>query len=171
MIARIALVALVLVTAVILQTAVFPYITIAGFRPDLLLLVVTGFALRDGSLSGVRVGFAAGLVADLLLNQSAVGLSVLVFIGVGYTVGLARPYLAPESVTAPLLMAFLSGLLGTAGYGVLSRLLGDERYTLLLVAQASSFVALYNTLLAPVVIGAVTRLGRRVPIEGAAMPT
>ncbi|MDX1621454.1 MAG: rod shape-determining protein MreD [Nitriliruptorales bacterium] len=168
MIARSATVALVLITAAVLQTALFPHLTLAGFRPDLLLLATTAFALRDGPLTGLRVGFAAGLIADLLLNQSALGLTALVFLGVGYAVGTARPYFAHGSVTAPVLLAMMSGLLGTAGYGLFSRLLGDERFTLDLVVQASLFVALYNTLLAPIVIGLVERLGDRFPVEGAA---
>lgn len=167
---RVGVIALVLVTAALLQTTLFPYLMLAGFRPDLLLLVTAVFALREGTLTGVRVGFAAGLLSDLLLNQSAVGLSALVYVGVGYTIGLARPYLAPESVTAPVIMAFLSGLVGTAGFGVLSRLLGDERYTSSLVLQASLFVALFNTLLAPIVGGVVVRLSRRFPLEGAPAP-
>jgi rod shape-determining protein MreD len=167
---RVGVIALVLVTAALLQTTLFPYLMLAGFRPDLLLLVTAVFALREGALTGVRVGFAAGLLSDLLLNQSAVGLSALVYLGVGYTIGLARPYLAPESVTAPVIMAFLSGLVGTAGFGVLSRLLGDERYTSSLVLQASLFVALFNTLLAPIVGGVVVRLTRRFPLEGAPAP-
>lgn len=167
---RTAVVALVLLTAALLQTTLFPYLMLAGFRPDLLLLVTAVFALHEGALAGLRVGFAAGILTDLLLNQSPVGLSALVYLGVGYTIGLARPYLAPESVTAPVIMAFLSGLLGTAGYGLLSRLLGDERYTSTLVLQASLFVALYNTLLAPIVSGIISRLGRRFPLEGAPAP-
>jgi rod shape-determining protein MreD len=167
---RVAVIALVLVTAALLQTTLFPFLMLAGFRPDLLLLVTAVFALREGALTGLRVGFAAGLVSDLLLNQSAVGLSALVYLGVGYTIGLARPYLAPESVTAPVILAFLSGLVGTAGFGVLSRLLGDERYTSALVLQASLFVALYNTLLAPVADGVVARLARRFPLEGTPAP-
>lgn len=161
--------ALVLVTATVLQTTLFAHLTIGGFRPDLLLLVVVGVALRDGAGSGVRVGFAAGLLADLLLNQSAVGLSAVILLGVGYTVGLARPYLAPESVTAPLILSFLGSLFATAGYGLLSRLLGDDRFSTALVIQATIYVTLFNTLLAPVVVGAVTRLSERFPVEAGAL--
>jgi rod shape-determining protein MreD len=161
---RIVVVTLTLITAALLQTAWFPFLSLAGFRPDLLLLVVVGIGLHDGQLAGARVGFAAGLVADLLASQAQVGLGALVFSGIGFTVGLARPYLAPESFTAPLILAFLTGLFGTAGYGVLTLLLGDERVTLLLLVQASLLVALYNTLLAPVVLGVVERLSDQFPL-------
>lgn len=168
MIARLTVVALCLLAAAVLETALFPSLTLAGFRPDLLLLVVLAFGLHDGPMSGARVGFAAGLLADLLAVQAPVGLSVLVYTGIGHAVGLARPYLAQESFTAPLILAFLAGLLGTGGYGVLVLLLGEERVTSTLLLQASLSVALYNTLLAPVVLGLVDRLTRRFPLRGQA---
>jgi rod shape-determining protein MreD len=166
--ARVGMVALVLVTAAIVQTALLPHVPLGGFTPDLLLLTTAAFAMRDGAATGVRVGFAAGLLSDLLLHQSAIGLTALVFVGIGYTVGLARPYLAPESVTAPVLLAFLSGLIGIAGFGTLSRLLGDERYTLELVVTNSLVVAVLNTLLSPVVVGVVRLLDASFPIERSA---
>jgi rod shape-determining protein MreD len=166
-IVRLVATSLLLVTAAVLQTALFPAAGLGGFRPNLLLLVVLGVALSDGALPGLRVGFAAGLLADLLTTQAPVGLSTLVLTGIGYTVGVARPYLAPGSFTAPLLLAFVSGLLGTAGYGVLAALLGESRVTLALLVQASLGVALFNTLLAPVVLGIVRRLSERFPAERA----
>lgn len=159
---------LVLVTTALVQTTLLPHVALGGFAPDLLLLLVTAVAMRDGAASGVRVGFAAGVLADLLLQESPMGLTALVFVGVGYAIGLARPYLAPESVTAPLLLAGLSGLLGTAGYGVLSRLLGDERFTFDLVLSASVLVAVFNTLLAPIVVAGVRALDTHFPLEGPA---
>ncbi len=167
--ARILVVALVLFTAALLQTALFPYLTLLGFRPDLLLLVTTLFALRGGALVGLRVGLAAGLLADLLLNQSAVGLTPLIHIGVGYTIGVARPYLATESVTAPLLLTLVAGSLGTAGYGVLVGVLGDTRIAGVIVLQTALVVGLYNTLLAPAVDTLVRWIGRSFPAETASV--
>lgn len=169
MIVRAIVVGLVLVTAALLQTAFVPLVVLGGFRPDLLLLVAVAFALRDGPATGVRVGFAAGLLMDLLLNESAMGLSALVYVAVAYAVGVVRPYLAQGSITAPLLLAFLSGLIATSGYGVLSRLMGDQRFTVTLVTSASLFVAFFNTLLAPPVVGLVRWLTHRFPLEGAAV--
>lgn len=164
---RAIVIGVVLLTAALLQTTLFPFVSIAGFRPDLLLLAAVAFALRDGVLTGVKVGFVAGLLADLLVNGSAVGVQALITVGVAYGVGAVRPYLAQESVSAPLLVAFVAGVVGTAGFGVLSRLLGDQRFVIAVVLQTSVFVGLYNTLLAPVVVGVVTHLSRRFPIERA----
>lgn len=169
MIARLTMVTVLIVTAALLQTALLPLISLAGFRPDLLLLVTVAFGLREGPDVGARIGFVAGLTGDLLLNQSAVGLGALVLLGVGYAVGIVRPYVARESVTAPVLLVLVASLVGTAGYAVLARLLGTDRFTVLLIAQVSVFVALFNTLLAPVVVGGVTRLTDRFPAEGASL--
>lgn len=165
MTARLLVVALLLLTAAVLQTALFPALTLLGFRPDLLLLVVLALGLREGAAVGAIVGAVAGLLTDLLVSQAPVGLAVLVFTVIGYGVGQARPYLAPGSISAPLLLAFASGALGTAGYGALASLLGDDRVTLLLLVQASLAVALYNTLLAPMVLTLVRRLWERFPLH------
>ncbi len=167
MILRVVVIGLLLVTGAVLQTALFPALQIAGFRPDLLLLVVLAVALEDGALPGLRVGFAAGLLTDLLVAQAPVGLATLVLTGTGYIIGVARPYLAPGSFTAPILLAFVSGALATGGYGVLVSLLADSPVDAALLLQAALGVALFNTLLAPVVLGTVRRLCDRFPLEGA----
>lgn len=167
MIARSLVVALLLVTALVLQTALFPAVTLFGFRPDLLLLIVVAVALHDGSMAGARVGAAAGLLVDLLVSQAPVGLSIVVYASLGHVIGLARPYLATDSVTAPLLLAFATGALGTAGYGLLTSLLADEPTTTGLVVRAALSVGLYNTLLAPVAYAVVGRLAGRFPLTGA----
>ncbi len=157
--------ALALVTAALLQTALFPQFALGGFRPDLLLLLTAAFALRAGPVTGTVVGFVAGLLNDLLLVQPAVGLSAVTLLLVGYGVGLARPYLAVGSVTVPVAVAFATGLAATVVYGLLSRLLGVTGYTLELVVEASILVALYNALLAPPVFAAVGWLVERFPSE------
>lgn len=165
MIQRAGVVLLVLVTAAILQTSLLPLLALSGFRPDLLLLVAIAFALHDGVLTGMRVGFVAGVLNDLLLNASPVGLTALVFVGIAYAVGAARPFLAPESFTAPLILAVLGTLVGVGGYGVLSAVLAEDPISVGLVVQASVVSALYAALLAPIVTGIVGRLSEQFPVE------
>lgn len=165
---RAGVIGLALLTAALLQTTLFPHLALAGFRPDLPLLLTAMLALEDGPLTGVRVGFSAGLLADLLLDQSPMGVSVLVLIAVGYGVGVVRPYLAPGSVSAPLMVAFASAAVGTAGYGILSRLLGDPRFTAGIILETSIAVGFYNTLLAHPVAATVRWLGRWFPLEATA---
>lgn len=158
---------LVVVAAAVLQTTLFPSLTLLGFRPDLLLLVVVAIALREGPTPGAVLGALAGLMTDLLVSQAPLGLGVAVYAAIGYGIGQARPYLAPGSISAPLLLAFVSGVMGTAAYGTLASLLGDDRVTSTLLLQASLSVGLYNTLLAPIALGVVRRLFERFPTASA----
>lgn len=165
MIRRVGVVTLVLVTAAILQTSLLPLLSLSGFRPDLLLLVTIAFALRDGLLTGLRVGFAGGVLVDLLLNESPIGLTALVFVGVAWAVGVARPFLAPDSWTAPMILSVMGTLVGVAGYGLLAAVLAEDPIAVGLIAQASIVSAIYALLLAPVVYGLVRRLSDQFPVE------
>lgn len=165
MIQRVGVVALVLVTAAILQTSLLPFLAVSGFRPDLLLLVTIAFSLRDGLVTGLRVGFAAGVLTDLLLNESPVGLTALIFVGVAYAVGVARPFLAPDSWTAPVILSVMGTLVGVAGYGLLAAVLAEDPIAMGLILQASVVSAVYALLLAPVVYGLVRRLSTQFPVE------
>lgn len=165
MIQRVGVVTLVLVTAAILQTSLLPFLSMSGFRPDLLLLVTVAFALKDGLLTGLRVGFASGVLVDLLLNESPVGLTALVYVGVAYAIGVARPFLAPDSWTAPVMLSVMGTLVGVAGYGLLSAVLAEDPIAVGLIVQASLVSGIYALLLAPVVFGLVRRLSEQFPVE------
>ncbi len=168
MIARTLTVGLLVAAAAIIQTAVFPLLPTGWFRPDLLLLLVVAAALADGPLVGLRVGFTAGLVADLLTTLSPVGVGTLVLTVIGFATGSVRPYLAPSSLSAPLLVALVTGVVGTAAHGTLVLLLGDERVPATLLAASSLGVGLFNVALAPLVLGPVARVLKGLPQASAA---
>lgn len=169
MIARTLVLALLVVTAAAVQTAVLPLVAIAGFRPDILLLLAVSFAFHDGPEAGVRIGFATGLVTDLLLETSALGVAALTHALVGYLVGIARPYMATNSLTAPLLLAFAGSTLGALVLGLLSSLLGDARTNLPLVLTVALFVGVVHTLLMPFVLRLTRGISARFPAEGTAV--
>lgn len=166
MIVRAIVLALAVVTAAALQTAVLPLVAVGGFRPDLLLLLSISFAVHDGPEAGVRLGFGAGLATDLLLQTSALGVAALTYAVVGYLVGAARPYLATNSMTAPLLLAFGGSTLGSLGLGVLSSLLGDAMLDVPLVLTVALFVGVVHTLLIPLVVRLTREISNRFPAEG-----
>lgn len=120
MILRGAVLGLVLVTALLLQTVVAPAVAVAGLAPDLVVLTVLAAGLLEGPGSGLRYGFAAGLAVDLLASgETILGTSALVFLLVGYSAGAARPYLAANE----LLGQTLASAVGSATVVLLSRLL------------------------------------------------
>lgn len=169
MIVRTLLVALLLLAAVVLETALLPALTLLGFRPDLLLLVTVALALRDGALTGARVGAVAGLLGDVLLSTAPLGLGMFVLAVVGALAGWSRPYLAPTSMTAPILLTAAASVLGTAALGVLTALLSDESISAGLVVQAAIAVGIYNTLLSPLANLVARRLSEAFPLRTAAL--
>ena len=67
--------ALVFMVSLILQTSFMPVISIAGVKPDLLIITLFFFSIKHGVMPGIFVGFALGLGQDLyspsLLGQNA----------------------------------------------------------------------------------------------------
>ncbi len=169
MIGRALVLALLVLTVAAAQTALLPFVAVAGFRPDLLLLLTIAFAVHDGPESGVRIGFGAGLVTDLLLQTSALGVAALTYAVVGYLVGIARPYLATNSLTAPLLLAFGGSTLGALVLGLLSSFLGDAPTDVPLVLTVAAFVGVVHTLLIPLVLRFTRGISARFPAEGTAV--
>ncbi len=165
---RVFVIALLITTAAAIQTAVLPMVSFGGFRPDLLLLVVVAFAVQDGPEAGVRIGFVAGLVTDLLLETSAIGVAALTLALVGYIVGAARPYLAPNSLTAPLLLGLLGSAIGSLLLGGLSSILGDADTSFGLLVTAALYVGVVNTVLIGFVLKFTKGLSSRFPAEGTA---
>ncbi|GAA3441204.1 rod shape-determining protein MreD [Planomonospora venezuelensis] len=148
---------LILAVMILQVTVVNRFSLPGGIAPDLVLLTVVGYALVAGAESGAVMGFAAGLLDDVLPPAAHVaGRHALVLCLVGYAAGRvleiredAGPVVALGCAAAgPLLAAVAGGLLGEvpAGAEVLGKLLP--------AAVAG------NVLAAPPVVWAVARLVR-----------
>ncbi|MGZ4203136.1 MAG: hypothetical protein ACXVRH_13900, partial [Thermoleophilaceae bacterium] len=71
---------------VVIETAGVSGVRVIGGTADLVPLVVGAVALWGGGITGACVGFAMGLLLDLLLGQD-VGASSLVLTLIGFWVG------------------------------------------------------------------------------------
>lgn len=164
MTARIGMLALVLVTALLLATVVAPAFTFGVWRPDVVALSVIALALADGPGTGARYGFVAGLAVDLLsAGAQLVGSAALVLLLVGYMTGLARPYLAATGLLGRVAAAGAASAVTSLGYGLLAGLLEASSIGPASLLQAAGATGLYNTLLAPAVLVPVGALSRRLP--------
>lgn len=153
-----------IVLAILVKTTILPAVAIATFRPDVLVLVVVAVALVEGPDSGLRLGFAAGLVQDLVSGGGAlVGLGPLVFMAVGFAAGRSRPYLVAAEQAGAIAVSgalaagatLLSGILGTM-FGVIQPSFGR-------ILLATVVVGLYSAALSPLVLRPTQRLIRQVP--------
>lgn len=164
MIARVAMMALILLTALLLDTVVLPGISFGVWRPDLVVLTVVGFALADGAGTGARYGFVAGLTVDLLSTGSQlVGTAALVLLLVGYASGVIRPYLSATGLVGQVILAGTASTAAVLTYGLLSQLLEVASTTPWAALQSAVATGLYNAVLAPFAVTAVGTLSRKLP--------
>lgn len=161
--ARRAVLAVVLVvTALAIQLTVLAPLPLPGGTPDLLLLVVITFGLVHGPVTGMLVGFGAGLLVDLVPpSDSPAGLWALVLCVIGYLAGMARSE-ADRSAVAPLVIVVTLSLLEVVLFAGLSVLFGSSRVTWGSMLGVALSTALYTVILAPFVVPLVTGLCRRV---------
>jgi rod shape-determining protein MreD len=164
---------LLVLLAVIIQTAGIQSIPILGGTIDITPLFVAAVAIYAGSISGAIVGFATGLLLDIAIGQT-LGLSSLVLTALGYGVGRYRDMRDPSHGLLPIPVAAAA----TAGYyaavaavsfmleigaTVSLLVLREAVITVLLnVAIALPFFALIRRILRPVLaVDPLQRMRRR----------
>jgi rod shape-determining protein MreD len=161
---RLLALAVVLVVAVLVQSTVLARLTVAGVRPDLLVLAVVSVAAATDPTTGAVFGFVAGLVADLLFDLP-VGVSALVYVAVGFAVGTVRVYVTSHRPLVHLVLAGAASLASVWCSGLLLRVFDLSSWAA--VARAGPLVAVYNLLLTPFVYPVVWALTERLPARPA----
>jgi cell shape-determining protein MreD len=123
------------------QTPVF------GVPADLSPLLVAFAGFLAGSIPGALFGFSLGLFVDIELYQK-LGVTSLVFTGVGYGAGRIRELRDPAHGLAPVAVGAAATAVAAVGFGLLQFLLGvDAPVSVLLLRQILMTIVL-NTLLA-----------------------
>lgn len=75
---------------VVLLQWLLSHLDLWGVVPDVVLLYVAYVALRRGRVAGAVAGFSAGLLMDLLVNPSTLGINALMKTLMGFVIGLFR---------------------------------------------------------------------------------
>lgn len=116
---------LLVVSLVVLQTAVFPSLRVFGAVPDLLLVATIAVAYERGAETGAVFGFAAGLSIDCFLS-SPLGVSALAFSLVGYGVGVFQSGLVRSTRWIAPILGGVGGLVGGFLWIVIASIAGQE---------------------------------------------
>ena len=132
---------------VILQITVCAQLSILGGRLDLIPLVVVSVALLGGSITGSITGFTIGLILDLALLQT-LGVSSLVYVGIGYVAGRIRELYDPQGKLLPLVAGGLATAGAIAGFIVMQFLLGVTVSLNGMVMREVMMTIVLNTLIA-----------------------
>jgi rod shape-determining protein MreD len=150
--------------AVVVQLTIVDRIAFpGGTGPDVVLLAVAALGLAGGPLTGVLVGFWAGLALDVAPPGSHfVGQNALVFCLVGYLCGLAAD--VPNSEGVPeqghtalfeIAVTAIGAVLGEVLGSLLGAMLSDPRVTWPAIRYVLPVAVIYDLLLCPFVLYAV----------------
>ena len=99
----------------ILQSSVFPHISLGGVSPNLMLLLTVFYAILYGENTGITVGFFCGLLIDIF-SGNLLGFHALLQMYLGYACGQLCGLFYPEDIRFPLVLLTLSDF--TYGFGV-----------------------------------------------------
>lgn len=145
---------LVLLVAVIAQVAIINRAPLPfGAAPDLVLLAVAALGSILGRKTGMAVGFAGGLLADIAPPASHLaGEYALVFCLVGYLCGRLRDIVDPmeeQATIASVTILAVGAAAGEAAKAALGLMLSDPDVSAAAAAHVLPGAILYDVLVAP----------------------
>lgn len=150
--------AVIMVFAIAFQSAVIAKWNLPGAVPDLLLVLVAAFAMRQLPQHGALTGFLAGLLLDVSPPADGlIGLSAFTLTVIGYLAATFRADLN-RSVFGPLLFCGAAGGSVVLMHGFLGGLLGDPTIVVARIPWLFLTSAFYCTLLGTIVIPVVRGL-------------
>jgi rod shape-determining protein MreD len=115
--------ALIVLLAVLLQSAAFSDASVLGVSIDLAPLVAAFAGLLAGSVAGACVGFSLGMLTDLVFVQT-LGVSALLLVGLGYAAGRLRELRDPAHTLVPLAVGAGAAFLYAVGFSLIQIMLG-----------------------------------------------
>ena len=139
--------AVVLLAAVLLQTAVAPHLRLLGAHPDFALIAVVCVALVKGSETGAVFGFLTGMLTAIALMEPF-GLSAFVFVLIGYFAGRYAETADLPAGLAPLLTVFAATLVANVLFAMAQFLLAREVPLGFFLGRVLVPSLIFNTLLA-----------------------
>jgi rod shape-determining protein MreD len=149
------------VTALVLQVTVFPYVAWDGVVPNLVLLVVVAAALTRGPQFAAVLGFVAGVSLDLAPPADHVaGRWALALVLVGYLAGRVRQDQKPTTSTVVLTVAGAS-FIGSSVFALSGMLLGEPGGGVGGVLAVVLVAVLWDVLLTPFVLPPLMGMFRR----------
>jgi rod shape-determining protein MreD len=151
--------ALVVISAVVLQTTLFTHLRIDGVAPDIGLVAVLAVAYEDGPETGAWFGFIMGLAVDLFLT-TPLGLSALAFALTGYAVGVFQAGMVRTTPRLAPLLGFFGGLFGGLVFITVGALVGQDGFLSFDSLKIVLIAAAYDALIAPIAFPLVRRAAR-----------
>jgi rod shape-determining protein MreD len=143
-----------LLTALLLQTSVLEIVSVAGVKPDLIMLIVVlnGFLL--GPREGAFLGYIGGIVEDLFVGEY-IGLNAISKMAAGYLAGVAGERLYKENMLVATGVTFFSTVAGLLVNYLLLFYLDLQVSPYYALLRLTIPTAIYTSLLAPFIFGRI----------------
>jgi rod shape-determining protein MreD len=144
---RFALAIVIPLAAALLQASVVPFVSIAGARPNLPVLVAASLSVASGARDAVWWAFVGGLAADLLSGGPLGALALASLVPVA-AVGLGETSLRARSILGGALLVGVATLGAGLLYLLILIVVGQPLSDPVLLAGGAAAGAVYNGVLA-----------------------
>lgn len=101
---------LMVIVCFVLQTTIFQQLKISNIMPNLLVILAAAAGFMHGRKFGIYTGFLCGTLVDLMYGD-IVGISIFIFVVIGYINGLETKLYFKEDLLVPICAIGLSDLL------------------------------------------------------------
>jgi rod shape-determining protein MreD len=152
--------ALVIISAVVLQTTLFTHLRIDGVAPDVGLVATLAVAYEEGPETGAWFGFVMGLAIDCFLT-TPLGLSALSFALTGYAVGVFQSGMVRATPRIAPIVGFFGGLFGGLVFITVGALVGQSGFLSFTSLKTVVIAAVYDALIAVPIFPVVRRAARQ----------
>lgn len=144
---RFALAIAIPLAAALLQGSVVPFVSIAGARPNLPVLVAASWSVAVGSREAIWWAFIGGLAADLLSGGPLGAMALAALVPVA-AIGLGESSLRPRSVVGGAVLVGVATLGSGLLYLLILLVVGHPLTDPVLLAGGAAAGAVYNGVLA-----------------------
>lgn len=149
---------LVLLVILLVQVALLNELRVGGVAAEAILASAVIAGASYGANTGAKVGFVGGLLYDLVLLTSPLGLAAATYVLVGYGSGVVREGIADPSLWMRIFGMALASAFGIFVFACIGEIVGQGTFDAGRLPRLFITVGLMNSAIAPL-LGAVLRFG------------
>ena len=151
------IISIIILFNLILQSTLFQWFKIYDVVPNTSLIIVISFAIYSGRNRGAIIGFFVGILQDIIFGR-IIGLGALIFMIIGYLVGLMDQKIFKDNLFVPLVLTALATILYEMVNFLLIFLLGYKIELLNIIKKMLIIEVIYNSIISIIVYYYVSKL-------------
>lgn len=151
------IISLIVIFNLILQSTVLQWVKIYGVVPNTALILVICLAIYSGKNKGATIGFFVGILNDIIFGR-ILGLSALVYMIIGYLVGLMDQKIFKENLIIPFILTAFATVFYEMINLLLIYLLGYRIELLNIMKKMLITEVIYSSILSPFIYFYVSKL-------------